>query len=528
MTSMPVPTLLARTATGLLAGVAASVLLAAGPVPASGGKLPAGAHLARGPIGLADVEGGYASAHVLVRLRPGAKPAAVGGAWTFTAPGAPRGSALARDAASSGALLAQARVSAIEPVFPALAKPVRAAAFSLDRTYRVELPAGSDTPTLVTRLAALGAVVEFAELDGVGGLAAIPNDPEFPLQYDMHNTGQIAGGIVGVPDADIDAPEAWDIAPDTSGIVIGLLDAGVNPHLELTGRILPGFNVPDNNTVTLDECSSHGTHVSGIMAAARDNGLGIAGVASQAKIKPWVVVNGCSGLESSVATALQQATDAGLRVLNLSLQYYSGTQTLHDAVLYAADADVVMVCAAGNNGNSNVAYPGKWPETICVAALNPDDTAWSGSNFGPEVDIAAAGNNVHSLIGTAAYGDKTGTSMATPHVTGIVALILAKNPTLTPTQVRDILQATAVDVGTPGYDTHTGYGRANAYAALLATPVPVTPDLDHDGTVGAADLALLLGAWGPCVDCESGCAADLDGDCSVGASDLAILLGAWG
>jgi subtilisin family serine protease len=112
-------------------------------------------------------------------------------------------------------------------------------------------------------------------------------------------------------------------------------------------------------------------------------------------------------------------------------------------------------------------------------------------------------------------------------VSGVVALMLAKNPSLTPAQVREILVASATDIGTPGFDPQTGFGRLDAHAALVATPPPSVPgDLDGNGTVDATDLAIMLGAWGACADCEA-CPADLDGNCTVDAADLASLLGAW-
>jgi len=482
-------------------------------------------------VQVADAEGGYASTHVLVRLKPGVRPAKlVDGRWALVG-AASAGGARERATAKSAAILTSANAKGATTVFGGLSDQVLATQLGLNRTYRIDVPGGTDTPKLVRELAAITSLVELAELDGIGGLADAPNDPNFAQQYAMNNTGQTIGGVPGLVDADLDGPEAWTLAAslnlDTSTVTIGLLDAGVNQHVELTGRILPGFNVPDGTTITTDECSSHGTHVTGIMAAAGNNGVGIAGLAWQAKIKPYVVVNGCNGFESSVATGLTMATDAGLRLVNMSLQYYTGTSTLLAAVQYAALHDVIMVAAAGNNGNSNVAYPGKWPETIAVAATTNLDQKWSSSNFGPEIDVAAPGLSVHSLIGTTSYGEKNGTSMAAPQVTGIIALMLARNPTLTTAQVRAILQSTTNDIDAPGFDNNTGFGRVNAFAALSATPSPLPADLDGDGDVGPMDLAILLGAWGPCGSCDGACAADLDGNCSVGPEDLGILLGSW-
>jgi subtilisin family serine protease len=483
----------------------------------------------RGPVGLPDVEGGFASTHIFVRVKAGVLPMnGADGRLTFASGSTTK--AMARKAAEA---LAVAKAIQATPFFAGVADRTMATSLGMDRVYRIDVPDGTDTPTLVRRLQPLTLLFDRVELDGIGGLAgSVPNDPEFANQYAFHNTGQTIAGVPGVVDADIDAPEAWQLAVerglDTSTVSIAVLDSGVNQHVQLAGRILPGFNIPDNNTITVDECSSHGTHVSGIIAATGNDAVGSTGLAWQAKIAPYVVVNPCSGFESSVATALTMATDAGYRLVNMSLQYYTGTQTLHDAVLYAYQHDVIMVAAAGNNNNSLIAFPGRWPETICVAATTNANTKASFSNFGPEVDVCAGGNVIRSLTGTTGYGDKNGTSQATPAVTGTIALMLAWNPELTPDEARQILIDTAVDIGPGGFDDSFGYGRVNAYAALLSTPVANPQDLNHDGSVGPADLAILLGAWGVCADCDGGCAADFDGDCMVGPSDLAILLGAWG
>lgn len=505
---------------------------AAGPVqgPGRADAAPVAADPANlGPTALPDVEGGYASDHILLRVRPGVSLTVDGGGR----PGFLVGSSATAATRSAERLLGAAKAIRATAPFAQAANRALAARLGMDRVYRIDVPVGTDTPRLVRSLAPLATLFDRVELDGVGGLAGlIPNDPEFPNQYAFHNTGQLIAGVPGAVDADIDAPEAWELAAtrgiDTSSISVAVLDSGINQHVQLAGRILPGFNIPDNSTVVTDECSSHGTHVSGIIAASGNDAVGSTGLAWKARIAPYVVVNGCTGVEVNVATGLTMATDAGYRIVNMSLQFYTGSQTLHDAVLYAYAHDVIMVAAAGNNNNANVAYPAKWPETICVAATTNTDVKASFSNFGPEVDVCAGGDIVRSLTGTTGYGDKSGTSQATPAVTGTIALMRAWNPGLKPDQARQILVDTATDIGTPGFDNSFGYGRLNAYAALLATPSGNPQDLDNDGAVGPADLAILLGAWGSCADCDGGCAADFDGDCAVGPSDLAILLGAWG
>lgn len=409
------------------------------------------------------------------------------------------------------------------------ARPMLAASLGLDRWMTIRVPAGSDTPMLATLLRRFETVFELVEHDVWGGVSAgAPSDPNFGLQYSLQNTGQMVSGQAGVPGADIGAPAAWEVTTGDGSVVIAVLDSGVNAHVDLGGRILPGWNVPQQNTQTGDVCSSHGTHVSGIATATGDNGVGIAGVCWSASILPIVVVNPCTGMEAWVADGLIWAADQGADIANMSLQYVAGTAYFKSAVEYAAAAGVLMIAATGNS-NSNVAFPARWPETIAVAATTNQDKRWSSSNFGPEVDVAAPGWQVYSLIGTSGYGYKSGTSMSAPHVTGIAALLRAVDGFLDAEQMRAIIESTADDVEGPGFDVLTGHGRVNAASAVTKAAIPRLPgDLNLDGVVDAADLGLLLGGWGLCADCELvPCPADLDGSCEVDGVDLGLLLAAW-
>jgi subtilisin family serine protease len=311
-----------------------------------------------------------------------------------------------------------------------------------------------------------------------------------------------------------------------SYLVIAVLDSGIDPHPELAGRILPGINVPDGTTITLDECN-HGTHVAGILAASANNGVGMAGLAWNARLMPVVVVNGCTGFEANVASGLVWAVDNGARLVNMSLQFYAFNPIFQQAVQYAHAQGALMVAATGNNGNTNVAAPARWNETIAVAATDNRDVRASFSNFGPEVDISAPGVNVWSLSTGSGYAYKSGTSMAAPHVTAAAALLWSYNPALTRDQVRALLLDGATDLGDPGADGLYGAGRLQIAASIALTPPPFVPeDLNQDGAVNAQDIAIMLGAWGACADCDA-CVADLDGDCTVGATDVARLLSAF-
>ena len=218
------------------------------------------------------------------------------------------------------------------------------------RYFRIDTPAGTDTPAMAADLGRFGGLVESVELDAFGEIAAFPTDPDFDLQWGLFNNG-----TAGVAGADINITPGWNLVTGNPDQVLAVLDAGMDPHTELAGRLIPGRNVaadPDNDD-TSDVCISHGTHVAGIAAASANNGQGIAGVDWQCRIMPVRVLNSCSGLESTVAEGIIWATDNDADVINMSLQYSTGTTALRDAVLYAHQQGVVMVAAAGNSGTNH-------------------------------------------------------------------------------------------------------------------------------------------------------------------------------
>ncbi|MDA0802276.1 MAG: S8 family serine peptidase [Planctomycetota bacterium] len=396
-----------------------------------------------------------------------------------------------------------------------------AAQLGLDRWYRVPIGNGEDPRILAALLQALGGAFEVVEADPMGELAT--DDPIWPAQWNMENNGT-TGGIAG---ADISAPEAWVYAPHGGdGIVVAVLDSGVAAHADLAGRILPGWNVPAQNTNTSDICSSHGTHVCGTIAAASNNQVAMAGLAGQALILPVVIVNPCTGSESWVAEGIVWAADHGADLINMSLQYSVGSQVLHDAVLYADGLGIPMIASTGNNALTQPAFPARWPETIATSATDKWDEVWALSNSGTEVDIAAPGVAIDSLYGTSGTSLRTGTSMAASHVSGTVALILGEVPTLSTPLIRVALEGTATDIEIPGFDTLSGSGRLNAGAAVLAaiTLGPGPGDVNRDGVINGADLALVLGAWGVC-GCP--CPVDTNNDCAIDGMDLAAVLGGW-
>ena len=397
-----------------------------------------------------------------------------------------------------------------------------ASQIGLDRWIRIQLEPGTDRSLFLDALKNLPHV-QHAELDALGGLAGAPDDPFFVEQWGLENTGQFVGGSGGFAGADINVNGAWDITTGSDEIVVATLDSGAFPHVELDDRVLQGRNIPNGTDDGIDVCASHGTHVAGIIAAKGGNASGIAGVSWNASILPVVVVDPCSGPESWPADGLVWAVDYGADVVNMSLQYTSGTEYFRDAVLYASSLDVPMIAATGNS-DGPIAYPAAWDEVIAVGAMTHQDVRWSSSNYGPEIDLVAPGYEIQSTLLINAYGTKSGTSFAAPHVSGVVALLLSIDPDLSNDEIREILTLSARDISLVGFDTATGNGCLDATAALeiLVPPVP-DADLNQDGIVDGVDLLRILSFWGSC----AGCPEDLNGNLVVEGEDLLILLSQW-
>ncbi len=487
-----------------------------------------------------DEPGGYATTGVILRTRPGVRPtvqpAAAGDRITLRT-ALPRAGA-AKATGPVAEAMERWRVASIRPLFEGgFANEALARRIGLDRYYRASTPQGTDTPAMAADLRRFGDLIERVDVDVLGGVALVPNDTDFNKQWGLRNVGQVVDGVAGVPGVDINIMPGWNITVGDPDLILAVLDAGMSPHVEIAARMIPGKNVaadPDNDD-TSDVCISHGTHVAGIAAATGNNSQGIAGVDWSCMIMPVKVLTSCTGPESYVAEGIVWATDHGADVINMSLQYTTGSTVLHDAVIYGYESGVIMIAAAGNKNLTQMAYPAEWPETIAVGAIDNVGARWYeapavGSNMGLELDVMAPGVDVWSLSGTTQYKYLTGTSMATPHVSGTVCLLQAIHPDITSDQVMQIIEHTSVDLGEAGFDVETGHGLLNSFSMIaeVAGVDPTLGDLDNDGEVNVTDLLLVLGTWGPCPEpCSPSCAADVDGSCEVGVGDLLIVLADW-
>jgi len=273
----------------------------------------------------------------------------------------------------------------------------------------------------------------------------------------------------------IDAELAWNYASTAPRIKIGIIDTGIDlTHPDLKANIKGGVNTISSRFGYADD-NGHGTHVAGIIGAVH-NTIGVAGVDPRADLYAIKALgrNG-SGYFSDIIEGLDWAIANNIQVVNMSLGAPSGNQSLADAITRAHNAGIVLVAAAGNESGA-VSYPAAYPEVIAVSATDSNDIFATFSNFGPEVAVSAPGVNVYSTYKGGKYATMSGTSMATPHVVGVAALVLSKPITSQydantdgiwqPEEVLKKMEDTSTDLGVPGFDNYYGYGRVNALAAI--------------------------------------------------------------
>ncbi|MEM7629497.1 MAG: S8 family serine peptidase [Planctomycetota bacterium] len=353
----------------------------------------------------------------------------------------------------------------------------------------------------------------FGDLDG--DATARPNDPLFLNQRSLiAAASDAAGDEVGVG-----VLSAWSIntgAHDNGDpVVIAVLDARVaEAHPELEGVLLEGYNAIEGGTDTNLGSDWHGTHISGLVAARANNFEGIAGISWGARVLPVRVVNDFGfGTAAWFADGLTWAADAGADVANISLGYPVGSSIMEDAITYAFDAGMVIVASSGNTPAAPVSFPAAYSPVIAVGATDAFGFLWPNTSVGPELDLVAPGVDIFSLFDSPAnrlgYGTATGTSFAAPHVTGIVALMIAANPELTPTEIRGVLTSTGTAGPASASTLNDSYPRVDGLAAVAIAAASVSQpsgcevDLNGDGMVDVFDVLLFLNlvdAGDPAVD----------------------------
>ncbi|MCD6291350.1 MAG: S8 family serine peptidase, partial [Anaerolineae bacterium] len=323
--------------------------------------------------------------------------------------------------------------------------------------------------------------------------AAVPNDPDFPShQWNLRI---------------VDAPAAWDAIRDAQDVLIAVVDTGVDyEHPDLRGSrwlnpaesvynpwlgryICDRDGIDDDANGYVDDCygwdwvdydaapmdgNGHGTRVAGIAAAATDNGIGIAGMGWGARFMALRVLdrNGQGDIANLLSALHYLGPFASHRhiVVNLSLSLSPGTssQTLRSAVEWAQEQGMLLVAASGNEGLGRLNEPAAYPDVLAVGATDAADERWEKSNFGQGLDVVAPGVDIYAPTLGFSYNQDTGTSFATPHVSGLAALLWSAVPDLTADEVAGIIRETANDVNAdtrPGPDDHIGWGRINARKA---------------------------------------------------------------
>lgn len=240
----------------------------------------------------------------------------------------------------------------------------------------------------------------------------------------------------------VDADNVWATST-ADNIKVAVIDTGIDlDHPDLATNVKGGVNTI-YSWRTADDDNGHGSHVAGIIAAM-NNSAGVIGVGYDIDLYAVKVLssNG-SGYVSDIIEGIQWSINNNMDVINMSLGTTSDVQSFHDAVIAAKNAGITVVSAAGNSGPSDntVIYPAKYPESIAVSATNSSDGQPSWSSRGPEIDLAAPGNSVYSTYRGGSYATLSGTSMATPHVAGAAAMVLATHPGFTPSQIQSHLQS---------------------------------------------------------------------------------------
>ena len=331
----------------------------------------------------------------------------------------------------------------------------------------------------------------------IGGPAYGYRDFAPPRPYEYNANGNTAAELAGAPEINkqwhhgfMCNEQAWELSYGKN-VVVAVIDTGIDiDHPDFAGRIISkSYNSHTNQTGTayVRDDYGHGTHVSGILAGMINDTAGLCGVAPQAEIMTIKAnIPAAPGYfeQSSLLRGVNYAVENGAQVINMSLgrPYGSGADQLERTVIANAVMNgVTVICAAGNYNPGYVSYPAAYPETIAVSAIR-----WDGlfdisySNYGPEVDIAAPGTSIYSTVRGGGYDYNSGTSMASPCVSGAAALVLSQHPEYTPDQVRNALCQTARDTGELGKDIFYGYGIVNSFAALLSPDELLTVTFDYN------------------------------------------------
>lgn len=334
----------------------------------------------------------------------------------------------------------------------------------------ISVPEG-DLPS-VERELRLSGLFKAVERDYLVEAAADPNDTYYAAQWALPK---------------IAAPLSWTLSTGT-GVVVAVVDSGAQlDHPDLAGRLLPGRDFINDDSDPSDD-NGHGTRMTGIIVARKNNGQGLAGVAPDAMVLPVKVLDAAgSGPYSDVADGVTWAVDHGARVVSLSLVGTAPSSLLESAVDYATANGVVTVASSGNWGTDQPGYPAAFDGVVAVGATTEGDARPTFSNYGSWLSVSAPGVNIVTTDMASSYSASTGTSPAAAVASGVFALLFAREPSLTGAEAIQRVEQGATDLGGGGWDPYFGYGRVDSYAALVpgqtGSPQPddVKPSVDIVG-----------------------------------------------
>ena len=299
-----------------------------------------------------------------------------------------------------------------------------------------------------------------------GSVAVITSQPE-PASYESFevvSNDDYSGRQWAIPKTMV--PQAWEVTSGEASVVIAVLDTGIDKeHEDLVGKVIAEVNFTGSPTAA--DVYGHGTHVAGIIAAAANNGVGIAGMACDCRLMNVKVADDCGVFYNSVvAKGVKWAVEHGANVINISLFDAEPSWNLEEAIDYAWSRGVVVIAASGNCIGTKVAYPAYYPNCLAVAATDSNDCLASWSGWGDWVDLAAPGVDIYSTLPGDQYGSKSGTSMAAAHVSGLAGLLFALGSDKNGDGfINDEVRA-AIESGCDVVDPVAARGRINAFNAV--------------------------------------------------------------
>ena len=319
--------------------------------------------------------------------------------------------------------------------------------------YVVKIPVSMKAFSAFLSEAENTAFIKFVEPNFYYKAFFVPDDPKWSSQWGPQ--------LIGIE-------QAWNTTFGSRNIKVAVIDTGIDyTHPDLQANYLSlGYDWINDDTDPMDD-NGHGTHVAGTIAAGINNTLGVAGLANVSIFAEKFLSSLGYGSNADAAAAINHAVSMGADILSNSWGGSGYSSLLQEAIDNATASGVLVIAAMGNDGGNIKSYPAAFPNVVAVGATDNLDQVASFSNYGDWIDVAAPGVNILSTVPNNGYDSYSGTSMATPHVSGLTALLWSQFPNYTAEQITTLLEASAVDLGAPGFDPYYGWGRIDAASAIF-------------------------------------------------------------